>query len=112
MTGEQSLIDYVSGQRWFGSKSKTVGHATVIDRAPFRDADPALELQLVEMRFDTGTHEMYQLLRNDGLDALEDPHVARQLVHMIRSEAKLPAEEGIVEFMPFGGFAGDGAGAA
>ena len=69
MTGEQSLIDYVSGQRWFGSKSKTVGHATVIDRAPFRDADPALELQLVEMRFDTGTHEMYQLLRNDGLDA-------------------------------------------
>jgi trehalose synthase-fused probable maltokinase len=108
MTGEQSLIDYISGQRWFGSKSKTVGHATVIDRARFGETDPALELQLVEMRFDTGTHEMYQLLTNEGLDALEDPQVARELVRMMRSGAKLPADEGIVEFVPFAGFAGAG----
>ena len=39
-----------------------VTHATVIDRAVLRETDPALELQLVETRFDTGTHETYQLL--------------------------------------------------
>jgi maltokinase len=101
------MIDFVSGQRWFGSKSKTVGHATVIDRATLREDDPALELELVELRFDTGTHEMYQLLTNEGLDALEDPQVARELVQMISRGAKLPAEEGIVEFAPFEGFAAD-----
>ena len=45
---------------------------------------PALELQLVEMRFDTGTHETYQLLADGGLDALGDPRQVRELVHMIR----------------------------
>jgi maltokinase len=105
---EQTLIEFVRGQRWFGAKSRTVGHATVIDRASFRDDDPSLELQLVEMRFDTGTHETYQLLTNDGLDALDDPQVARELVQMMRSGTKLPAEEGIVEFAAVEAFAAQG----
>ena len=46
---------------------------TLIDRAVLRETDPALELQLVETRFDTGTHETYQLLADGGLDALGDP---------------------------------------
>jgi trehalose synthase-fused probable maltokinase len=105
---EQALIDFVRGQRWFGAKSRIVGHATVLDRATLRDADPQLELQIVEMRFDTGTHETYQLITNDGLDALDDPQAARELVQMIRSGAKLPAEEGIVEFAAVESFAGQG----
>jgi trehalose synthase-fused probable maltokinase len=105
---EQALIDFVRQQRWFGAKSRTVGHASVIDKATFRDADPALELQLIEMRFDTGTHETYQLLTNDDLDALDDPQAARELVLMIRSGAKLPAQEGIVEFGAVETFAAEG----
>jgi trehalose synthase-fused probable maltokinase len=108
MMSEQALIDFVREQRWFGAKSRSVGHASVIDRATFRDSDPALELQLVELRFDTGTHETYQLLTNEGLDALADPQAARELVRMIRSGTKLAAEEGIVEFGAVEAFAGQG----
>src|SRR6185312_7580831 len=90
------------------SKSRTVSHATVIDRATLRDTDPQLELQLIEIRFDTGTHETYQLLVDGGLDALGDPRQVRELVHMIRGGAKLPAGEGVVEFASLEGFAGMG----
>ncbi len=65
-----------------------------VDRAVLREADPPLELQLVEIRFDTGTHETYQLLVDGGLDALDDPRQVRELVHMIRAGATLPAERG------------------
>jgi maltokinase len=105
---EQAVIDFITGQRWFGSKSRHVSHAHVIDRAPLRDTDPRLELQLVEVRFDTGTHETYQLLSNDGLDALGDPQQVRELVHMIRAGTKVPAGEGTVEFAQVEGFAGLG----
>jgi maltokinase len=105
---EQAVIDFITGQRWFGSKTRNVSHAHVIDRAPLRDTDPRLELQLVEVRFDTGTHETYQLLSNDGLDALGDPQQVRELVHMIRAGTKVPAGEGTVEFAQVEGFAGLG----
>jgi maltokinase len=95
---EQGVIDFVTSQRWFGSKTRNVTHATVLDRAFLSDGDPALELQLVEIRFDTGTHETYQLLTNGGLDAVADPGRARELVQLIRSSAKVPALEGVVEF--------------
>jgi len=108
MSDEQALIDFVTSQRWFGSKTRHVSRASVVDRATLRDADPGLELQLVEIVFDTGTHETYQLLTDDGPDALADPHQVRELVHMIRAGAKIPAGEGIVEFAPVEGFAGFG----
>ena len=107
---EQALIDFVTSQRWFGSKTRTVSHASVVDRATLRDVDPVLELQLVEIRFDTGTHETYQLITNglDELDELADSQRVRELVHMIRSGAKISAGEGIVEFAPVAAFAGRG----
>jgi maltokinase len=109
VTDERGLIDFVTGQRWFGSKTREVTHATVIDRTTLREAEPALELLLVEMRFDTGTHETYQLLTDEGLDALADPRHVRELVHMIRGGARsLPAGEGVVEFGAVEGFAGLG----
>jgi maltokinase len=105
---EQTLIDFVREQRWFGSKSRNVSHATIIDRSTLRDTDPRLEVQLIEIRFDTGTHETYQLLVDGGYDALGDPRQVRELVHMIRGGARLPAGEGIVEFAGVEGFAGFG----
>jgi maltokinase len=102
---EQGVIDYVTSQRWFGSKTRDVTHAHVVDRATLRDADPELELQLVEIRFDTGTHETYQLITNGGLDALADPGQARELVRMIRAGAKILAGEGTVEFAQVEGHA-------
>ncbi|MFL5953712.1 MAG: phosphotransferase [Gaiellaceae bacterium] len=104
MTDERALIDFVTGQRWFGSKTRDVAHAQVVDSATLQDG---LELQLIEIRFDTGTHETYQLVTSgDDLDALGDPRQVRELLRLIRSAAKVPAGEGIVEFAPVEGFAG------
>jgi maltokinase len=105
---EQAVIDFVTAQRWFGSKTRHVSHAHVVDRARLRDADPSLELQLIEIRFDTGTHETYQLLTDGGLDALADPRQVRELVQMIRAGTTVAAGEGIVEFAQIEGFAGLG----
>ena len=106
---EQTLIDFVTAQRWFGSKTRHVTHARVIDRATLRDVEPTLEVALVEIGFETGTHETYQLLRSgDDLDAVSDPRHVRELVHMIRGGVTVNAEDGTVEFRPVEGFAGLG----
>jgi trehalose synthase-fused probable maltokinase len=105
---EHDVIEFVRAQRWFGSKTRHVSHATVVDRATLREAEPSLQLELVEIRFDTGTHETYQLLTDDTLDALADPRQVRELVHMIRTDAKVPAAEGVVEFAQVEGFGGLG----
>lgn len=110
MSGERELIDFVTSQRWFGSKTREVTHSTIVDSATLRADDPRLELLLVETRFDTGTHETYQLLAGEGheLDALSDPRQVRELVHMMRTNTKLPAGDGIVEFASIEPFAGVG----
>ena len=73
---EQALIDYVTQQRWYGAKSRDVAHAQVLDSVVLRTAEPQFALALVEMRYDTGAHDIYQLLYSlrgetieiDGLD--------------------------------------------
>ena len=108
MIDEQALIDFITTQRWFGSKTRDVSHSSIVDQAHLR-SDPRLDLMLVEIRFDTGTHETYQLLADDGgLDALGDPRQVRELVHLARTNSKLPAGDGIVEFAATEGFAGAG----
>ena len=108
MTEEQELIEFVTSQRWFGSKTRDAIHAHVIDRAVLRDEEPRLELQLVEIGFDTGTHETYQLLTDGGFDAIGDPRNVRELVHMLRGRRNVPAGEGVVEFGVVEGQAGAG----
>jgi len=110
---EQQLIEYVTEQRWYGSKSRTVSHSEVLDRVSLREVDPEYVLALVEIRFDTGQHEIYQLLVacQDGelqLDGLQDPALARELVHAIRANLTLQGEDGGVEFRTVTGFAGLG----
>ena len=108
MIDERELIEFITTQRWFGSKTRDVSHSAIVDSSQLR-ADPRLELMLVEIRFDTGTHETYQLLADDGgLDALGDPRQVRELVHLVRTNSRLPAGDGIVEFASTEGFAGAG----
>jgi len=109
VTDEQGLISFVTAQRWFGSKTRQVIRASVLDSACLRESDPRLDLQLVELRFDTGTHETYQLLVDEGgFDALADPRQARELVQLIRSGGTAAGAEGTVELrsiegLSFGG---------
>jgi maltokinase len=69
------LADWLTEQRWFGAKAREVTSANVLERISLSDA-PALELDIVEARFQAGTHELYQLLPGDP-DAL--PVLARLL---------------------------------
>jgi maltokinase len=108
VSDEQALIDFVTSQRWFGSKTRDAIHARVIDSAVLREDDPRLELQIVEIGFDTGTHETYQLVTDDAFDALGDPRHTRELVHLLRAGRSFPAGEGVVEFGTIEGMAGLG----
>jgi maltokinase len=103
---ETALIEYVTRQRWYGAKSRNVSHSEVLDTVVIRQAEPQLSLALVEMRFDTGAHEIYQLLFSgdpDGgtFDGLaEDAGIAREIVSAMRTGLTLQGSEGVAEFSP------------
>src|SRR6478672_7907173 len=110
---ETQLIDYVTQQRWYGAKSRSVSHSEVLDTVVLRTAEPQFALALVEMRYDTGAHDIYQLLysiHGDDIeiDELEDAQLARELVSAMRSGLTLQGAEGVTEFAPVEGFAGLG----
>jgi maltokinase len=103
---ETALIEYVTRQRWYGAKSRTVSHSEVLDTVVIRQPEPQLSLALVEMRFDTGAHEIYQLVFSgdpeegtfDGLG--EDAGIAREIVSAMRAGLTLQGSEGVAEFSP------------
>jgi maltokinase len=76
---DRPLEEWVCEQRWFASKSREVASVTVLERIGL-SASPALEIALVEARFHSGTHELYQLLPGEdgGL---------QQLAQMLGAEA-------------------------
>ena len=114
---EERLQEWVLEQRWFASKAREVAQLNVLEAVTLREDAPALVLALVEARFQTGTHELYQLplgLRAadegwddrviaevDGwtvYDALGDSAQARELLHRIRGSSEVGAEHGILRF--------------
>jgi maltokinase len=110
---EQLLIEYVTQQRWYGAKSRAVTHARVLDSVVLRTTEPQFATALVEILYETGAHDIYQLLYalRDGelsLDGLDEPQLARELVSAMRSGLNLHGAEGILELRPVEGFAGLG----
>jgi maltokinase len=107
---ERILIDYVTEQRWYGAKSRTIAHAGILDSVVLRTTEPQLALALIEMVYETGAHDIYQLIYSLhegelGLDAFAgDPSLARELVSAMRSGLTLQGAEGIVEFQAVEGF--------
>jgi maltokinase len=102
---DAELVDYVTAQRWYGSKGREVAGAHIIDHVEL----PGLLLALVEIVFPEGTHEVYQLLGGETLDGLAEPAMARELVHLIRTgKPQRTAGGGTVEFNSIEGFAGLG----
>jgi maltokinase len=103
---ESALIDYVTRQRWYGAKSRAVSHSEVLDTVTIRQAEPRLALALVELRYETGAHDIYQLLfsgLDDGpsFDGLaEDPGPVREIVSAMRAGLTLQGTQGAVEFRP------------
>jgi maltokinase len=121
---EEALREFVLGRRWFGAKSRDVVQVSPLSAVPLRTAPPLLVAALVEVRFQPGTHELYQLLlglrpetddwdatvvaRVDGwtaYDALADPRLAGELLHLVRGSRTVQAEEGTLGFRALNGFA-------
>src|SRR2546429_9828677 len=109
---ERELIEFVTAQRWFGSKAREVTHAAMLDAAELPAADQRYTIALVELRFPEGTHELYQLFlgaeQGEELDALADPSLGRELVHGIRGGGTLQAPAGTISFNAIPGFAQPG----
>jgi maltokinase len=114
---EQTLSSWLLGRRWFGSKAEEVSHVGVLDSMGLDDADPALLLALIEARFPTGTHHVYQLLfgvraQDEGwtegriedvggatvYDAFADPEAYRRLGRMLAAQATIEGDAATVNF--------------
>jgi maltokinase len=76
------LEDWLAQQRWFASKARELAAVNVLQRVTL-GTDPQLELELVEARFQAGTHELYQLLAGAGEAAL------RVLARLLGDEAQV-----------------------
>jgi trehalose synthase-fused probable maltokinase len=120
---EEKLRDFVLGRRWFGAKSREVVSVTALEVVPLRSSAPLLAAALVEVRFQPGTHEVYQLplgfrpagegwsegvvQESEGwtaYDALADPLLCAELVHLVRGSSTVQTEHGALEFVPVDGF--------
>ncbi len=112
---EASLREWVQQQRWYASKSRHVSGIEIVEGVTLRDA-PFLFLALVQTRFATGTHELYQLplslIRteiavNDPIartkewtayDAFAEPVRLLELVLRMDTEDEIQASEGRFSF--------------
>jgi predicted trehalose synthase len=67
------LEEWMIEQRWFASKAREVASVNVLDKIELSSA-PALDFEVVEARFQAGTHELYQLLPGEpeGIGALAE----------------------------------------
>ncbi len=114
---EQALVDFVTAQRWYGSKSREIARASIVETVPLRTADPRCSVAFVDVRFQPGTHETYQVLlgqRPDGeptpggeigraagwtlYEGLADPVLNRLLVQLIETGASVAGVEGTIDF--------------
>jgi maltokinase len=118
---EQTLGEYIASERWYGSKSREIAHASVVEEVPLGMTSPRCSLVLVEVRFHPGTHDTYQLLLGarpvgdgwsgdtiadvDGwsvYDALADPVLAHSLVALMQADRDALGREGTAELRTIG----------
>ena len=79
---EGPLEEWVMKQRWFASKAREVASVNVLERVTLSE-DPPLALELVEARFQAGTHELYQLVPGEGEAAV------RVLARLLGEQAQI-----------------------
>jgi maltokinase len=120
----ESLREWIQLQRWYASKARSVSGIEIVESVVLEE-EPLLLLTLVQTRFATGTHELYQLpiaLRAaegneqsspdliarigewDVYDALADPAQARSLLRRICATDQIDTEEGCFSFHCTPGF--------
>jgi maltokinase len=108
---------WLSQQRWYASKSRPIS-ALEIEQAAEISADPSLAILLVQTRFATGAHDLYQLPfalldadaigerpvvspSSDGrvaVDAVADPELARLLLYAMDAGLSVDTGDGCMRF--------------
>ncbi len=110
----EAVGEWLEGQRWYASKSR---HVTAVEIEERVTLAPALLLTIVQTRFATGSHDLYQLplaflsgVSSDQpavmtrtsewavVDAVADPALVRDLLRQIDAEATLEGEAGSFRF--------------
>jgi maltokinase len=118
---EEELRDWVQQQRWYASKSRAITGIEIAESITLRE-EPLLLLALVQTRFATGTHELYQLplaIASPGevpggheiahtedwvvYDALAEPEQVLELLHRIAATDEIETDDGRFSFHPFDG---------
>jgi maltokinase len=121
---EEELRDWVQHRRWYASKSRSVSGIDIVETVTLCE-EPMLVLALVQTRFATGTHELYQLplaIRAPGevsteesiahtddwavYDALAEPEPGIELMRRIAAGDEIESEDGRFSFHPFAGAEG------
>jgi maltokinase len=116
---EEELREWVQQQRWYASKSRAIAGIDIVESITLRD-DPMLLLALVETRFATGIHELYQLPlairppsdipRGESIshtddwavyDALAEPQQAHELLRRIVTTDEIDTDDGRFSFHAF-----------
>jgi maltokinase len=128
LAGEMTFLDNVElgawlvKRRWFASKAREVASFGPIAAVPVREDDPLIVIALVEARFHTGTHELYQvplgmrpaaegwtegaICEADGwtvYDALKDPEHGRAMLALMRDSREIESAGGVARFSPADG---------
>jgi maltokinase len=112
----EALGRWIEQQRWYASKSRHVTAIEVQESVEIADRPP-LVLTLVQARFASGSHELYQLpltfLRSTeprrvapiviqdewtAVDTVADPELARDLLGRIDAQSQLDGQEGCFRF--------------
>jgi maltokinase len=113
---DDNLGEWIHRQRWYASKSRSVSGVEIVENVTLRE-EPLLVLALVQTRFATGTHELYQLpigLRPAGeiaapdaiaktdewtvYDAMSEPSEARELLRRVEMADEIETPEGRFSF--------------
>jgi trehalose synthase-fused probable maltokinase len=113
----EQIAAWVQDQRWYASKSRGIS-ALEIEEDVEISLDPPLQVLLVQARFATGAHELYQLpvsllaadqvgerpvisgapAGQSAVDAVSDPELARALLAAIAGELSVEADGGCMRF--------------
>ena len=114
--GLETLGTWIEDRRWYASKSRHISSIEVDECARVAD-QPPLRLLLVETKFASGSHELYQLpltfmpaseaegrtvVGTTGelvaVDAVADPDLMRDLLRRVEEDFSLDTEEGQFRF--------------
>jgi maltokinase len=108
---------WLEQQRWYASKSRHVTGIEIDHWIPIAETSAPLVLALVQARFASGSHELYQLLisfmpeseveerrviAGDGgraaVDSVANPELVRDLLRLIDADTLMESEEGCFRF--------------